>query len=292
MHHIKAILFISIFVYFACKNSQSANKPPFTTRSYVDIGKIFDSIQPPYIIDLSEGKKRLIFVGCAHQADSTHVQFSEIERLFQDLQPQIAFNEGGQFKDSTRYNRRNEAIRKEGEAGILKFLCDKQSIKMMNGDLADSLEFKLTLQKHSKEEMWLYYVVERIGIPYKYGGHGKKPFEAVFNDLVQNYFVKNGFPLTEDEKKLDFFKMLYKKYTGQIFKIEALDVESFDYVNDNCAFCAIARTSKMVRDSVLLSKIDKALDNYDRVFVTFGHGHALAIELALKEIMQRKLVEK
>jgi hypothetical protein len=44
----------------------------------------------------------------------------------------------------------------------------------------------------------------------------------------------------------------------------------------------------VVRDSVLLSKIDRALDHYDRVMVTFGHGHALAVEPALQQIIDKK----
>jgi hypothetical protein len=44
----------------------------------------------------------------------------------------------------------------------------------------------------------------------------------------------------------------------------------------------------VVRDSVLLTKIDQSLDRYDRVMVTFGHGHALAVEPALHQIINRR----
>jgi hypothetical protein len=44
----------------------------------------------------------------------------------------------------------------------------------------------------------------------------------------------------------------------------------------------------MTRDSVLLAKIDQALNKYDRVMVTFGHGHALAIEPALRQLVRRR----
>lgn len=260
----------------------------FVMRSYVEIGKVFDSIKAPYILDFKNGQKRVVFVGCEHQADTNHKQFLEIERLFDDLNPQITFNEGGQVADSVHFPNRNEAIKKDGELAILKYLSDKKGIKMMNGDLTDSLEFKYTLQRHSKQEMWLYYVIERGAIPYRFGENKGKPFETVFIDLVEHYFVKNGFPLTKEEKSFNYFKSLYKKYMGADFEIDNFDVEAFDYVNDNCFFCAIGRTSKMVRDSALLTKIDNALDKYDRVMVTFGHGHALAIEPALKLLVEKK----
>jgi hypothetical protein len=83
---------------------------------------------------------------------------------------------------------------------------------------------------------------------------------------------------------------LFRKHVGTPFKPEVSfdNIEKFDYINGNCKFCAIGRTSKVVRDSVLLSKIDRALDRYDRVMVTFGHGHALAIEPALHQIINKK----
>jgi len=44
----------------------------------------------------------------------------------------------------------------------------------------------------------------------------------------------------------------------------------------------------MIRDSTLLNKIDHALDTKDRLLITFGQGHALAIEPALRQIVSRK----
>jgi hypothetical protein len=67
------------------------------------------------------------------------------------------------------------------------------------------------------------------------------------------------------------------------------NIEKFDYINGGgCEFCAIGRSSKMLRDSVLIDKIDKSLYKYDRVIVTFGHGPALAIEPALRQIVSKK----
>ncbi len=286
------LFLLSLLVfYLACDSIQTPKEQEhydFSMRSYVEIGKVFDSIKAPYILDFKNGQKRVVFVGCEHQADTNHRQFLEIERLFEDLKPQITFNEGGQVADSVHFANRNEAIKKDGESSILKYLSDKIGIKMMNGDLPDSLDFKYTLQRHSKEEMWLYYVIERGAIPYRFGNKTDKSFETRFNYLVENYFVKRGFPLKIEEKSFDYFKNLYKKYIGVDFDINNFDVEAFDYVNDNCKFCAIGRTSKVIRDSVLLTKIDKALNQYDRVMVTYGHGHALAVEPALKTLVEKK----
>jgi hypothetical protein len=271
------------------KTEKSEFNSKYTTRSYVTVGKMFDTIQPPYIINISEGKKQLVFIGCDHNTDTTHAQFKSIDSLFKKLKPQIAFNEGGQIRDSIHFKSINDAIQKDGETGVLKFLCDNANIKMFNGDMKDSAEFTVTTAKHPKEEMYLYYAIERIAVPYKYGSYGTDSFEIVYNRLAPIYF--SNFPLSKSEKSFDAFKNSYKKQLNADFNIADFDIEAFDYINDNCKFCAIGRTSKEVRDSVLLSKIETAFIDKDRIIVTFGHGHALALEPALTEMMKKFIMQ-
>jgi hypothetical protein len=287
------IFFIVVLVFFifSCKEAKK-NTPEiithFDTKDYVKVGQLFDSIKPPYVIDVQNGAKRIVFVGCEHQADTNHAQFKVIEQYFEQMKPQIAFNEGGPLPDSLHYKTRNAGILKNGETGLLKYCADKSGIKMLNGDMSDSLEFAYTAKLHTQEEWYLYYIIERVAVPYYYGKYGKTPFDSVFKKEIEGYFTKRGFKMTAEQHSYLHFKEIYKKYIGQPFDIKNGDFEAFDYVNDNCRFCAIGRSSKMVRDSVLLSKIDNALNQHDRVIVTFGHGHALAVEPALKQIVNRK----
>ena len=282
--------FLLLF-FFSCKQKI---KPPgllpvnYTTKSYVEVGKIMDTIKTPYVIDVENNGKRIVFIGCVHDADSSHPQFNIIGSYFTGMKPQVVFNEGGQVADSVHYATLGEAIKKDGETGALKFYAGKAGIQMMNGDLDAKTGFALALKTQPKEHLFLYYVIERIAIPWHYRASHNENFDSVFNRVIKNYFIKNGFPLTEEERSIRYFKYLYRKHTGKDFDSKDFDMEAFDYLNDNCQFCAVGRKSKMIRDSVLLSKIDHALNQYDRVMVTFGHGHALAIEPALKEIINSK----
>ncbi|RDC62652.1 hypothetical protein AHMF7616_01246 [Adhaeribacter pallidiroseus] len=131
--------------------------------------------------------------------------------------------------------------------------------------------------------------MERFVIPHLYGANISKILEQVYAEQVPFYFVKNGFPPTTEEQDLSFFKKLYRRYMGIPFKAELNDqIEQYDYINPDCHFCEIGRTSKLVQDSGLLSQIDQALKTYDRVMVTFGPGHAIALELALSQIFNKK----
>ncbi len=256
---------------------------------YVEVGKMMDTLEAPYVINVEQGSKRVVFFGTVHVRDSTHRQFAILKNYFDELQPQLAFNEGGQVSEDTHYNSLNEAAAKRGETGSLKYLSDQAGIKLLNGDTEDSVEFAITLKKHPKDKLFLYYVMERIVIPYVYGAYGEGNFSEKYEKFVQNWFVASGYPLDSAEQDFAYFESLYAKYTGVNFKPELnMVIEQFDYINGgDCEFCAIGRTSKMVRDSVLLDKIGQALEEYDRIIVTFGHGHALAIEPALGQLMNR-----
>ncbi len=291
----KKLLLLFIPLFWACQKQEKTQAIHYQTLDYVQVGKLYATTKWPYVIDLKSGDKRLVFVGCDHvYDDTTHPQFAIIEQYFKDFKPQIAFNEGGQITKT--YASRTDGMLKNGETGLLKYCSDKAKIKMMNGDLADSLEFGLMLKKIPREQLYLYYVIERIVGPYAMGAYRDKSFDENVKIKIKKWFVDKGFPLNKNEQDYEYIKKLYLKYMGKPLKytgkdpltLEAFDLEAFDYINPDCKFCAIGRVSKEVRDSVLLSKIDQALNEHDRIIVTFGGGHALAIEPALRQIMARK----
>lgn len=269
-----------------CLGHKKHSKAIYRFRPYTEIGKIFDSITPPYIVDVSFQNKRVVFIGCEHQADSNHAQFDSLKRLFYDLKPQISFNEGGQIPDTLHYTTYDKAIAEDGETGALKYLSDQAGIKMMNGDIVDSLEFLSTFKEVPKDKMLLYYTMERIIIPQLNHAYGYESMKTIYERLIKKWFVKNGVPLDSTQQTFNYFTDLYHFQTGEVFDTANVNVELFDYVNDDCEFCAIGRISKIARDSTLVSKIQQALLHYDRILVTFGHGHAMAVEPALKQLFK------
>lgn len=273
---------------YACQGPM--HKVAYPSRDYVTVGKMMDTIKAPYIIDAQSGSKHVVLIGCDHNRDPEHPQVHLTERYFNMLKPQLTFNEGGQVADSIHFGSLKEAAAKKGETGVLKYLSDRANISMMDGDMADSLEFKVMLNKYPKDRLLLYYVMERMVIPYLNGAYGAMPFDEFYAKALKKWFVDAGFPLNGGEQSFTYFKNIYRKYIGHDFQLKlSMDIERFDYINGgDCEFCALGRASKMIRDSTLLSKIESALDTHDRVLITFGHGHALAIEPALRQIVARK----
>jgi hypothetical protein len=263
--------------------------------NYTEVGKMMDSVTAPYVLDISKGAKRLVFIGCKHQQDSTHQQYKVIEKYYHDLKPQLAFNEGGQLPKWKHYPSKYEAIRKDGETGMSKYCADKLGISLLNGDTPDSVAFAMNAKKNNVRKLFIYYVMERLVIPYKYGAYEDIPFEALYNKLVPKWF--KHYPLAKNEKSFIKFKAYYKVYTKTNFLLtqksnrfdqDSVNVELFDYVNPNCEFCEIGRSSKMLRDSILIAKIKTAFKTKNRILVTFGHGHALALSPVLKNMFDEE----
>ena len=261
--------------------------------SYVRVGKIMDTLKTPYVIDVQQGEKRLVFIGCEHQQDSTHSQFKVIQKLYSEVKPQIAFNEGGQIPENVHYISINNAIHDDGETGVNKYCADRIGIRLINGDTPDSLEFAINSEKNDTRKLFVYYVMERMAIPFKYGAYGDVPFESFYNTAIVKWF--KNYPLTLEEKSFKKFKLYYKSFSKHNFLLvknntsytqDSIDIEAFDYVNDSCEFCEIGRSSKTLRDSILVSKLKTAFKKYDRILVTFGHGHAIALEPVLRTIFK------
>ncbi len=119
---------LCLLTLFGCEPDVIAGGEKVTEikpRSYIRVGQLIDTTKGPYVIDVREGDKHLVFIGCEHQEDITHPQFHEIERCYKELKPQVAFNEGGQIPEQKKYASLNEAIRKDGETGVNKYCADR-----------------------------------------------------------------------------------------------------------------------------------------------------------------------
>lgn len=213
MKLLKVIILACITTAIAsCQRSSPHNDAP-KMINYLEVADIVHGLGGPPILDLKNPRsgKQVVVIGCPHSRDTTGKEFELIDFYFRHLHPLIAFNEGGPIPDTVHFTSRNEAILQNGETGQLKFLCDKAGIKMVDGDLAAKEEFAFMLKEYPKEDLFLYYTIERLMWPSKFGIGGGQSFESAYDDFVTNYMIKNGFPLEPAQKSLAYFHTLYEE---------------------------------------------------------------------------------
>jgi hypothetical protein len=283
------IYILFCFICFAC-NSESKKAEEYEIKDYLEVAKILQNHPSghfPLVINLKAGKKHLIFIGTAHTRDITQ-QADSIDYYFNLLEPQVAFNEGGQVPKDQHYSSRDEAIREAAEIGQLKYLCDKQNIDMMNGDLLTAEEFKELFKKHDKEEVLLYTACERFFNLYKNNWiDTTKGIEKAYQKEFIEYLESENVVLREAEKEYSYMTKAYKKFFGKELDIQHIPTEKHDFLKDAGRLTEIGRSSKTVRDKQLLKTIDEALRKHDKVFVAFGGAHAIAVGPALRQIMKK-----
>jgi hypothetical protein len=286
----KQLFYFFIGVLFLSCNSTSKTDNHYQTRNYLEVAKILETNPHdkfPLIIKLNAGKKQLIFIGTAHTREITK-QADSIDYYFHKLDPQISFNEGGQVEKEKHYKNRNEAISKDAEIGQLKYLCDKQNIEMVNGDLVTKGEFNELFKIYSREQVLLYTCCERFFALYKNNWiDTTKGIEVAYQKDFVQYLESENVTLSNSEKKFSFMTRAYKNFFGTDLDIHRIPTEKHDFLKDNGKLCEIGRSSKMVRDKHLLETIEQALKNHDRIFVAFGGAHAFAVEPALRQIMKK-----
>lgn len=282
------ILILSCFLLTDC-NSNKINKiEDYKLNSYLDIkvdsaGRLPEN---PYIVDLTSKNKHLIVIGTLHSVDTTNKMFADIEKIFYQFKPEIIINEGGNL--TKKYNSRNEAIKKNGELGLEKYLADNAGIKTINGDIPDSSEFFELTKAYSKEEALVFFASERFVLPFTYYFNEKPDLENLYKpDFIDGYLLSSGISLTKSEQDFLFYKTAYKKYFKCEFNIDSIHSDDFSPIRTNNHFCEIARKSKELRDRYLLDKIQEQLNKHNKVLVIFGGWHVLAIEPALTQIIKK-----
>ena len=288
------ICLLSLFFLLTCASLRTSNDEDFKLISYLDIQVDSTGNLPvnPYIIDLENLGKRLVVIGTQHSYDSLNPMYLEMEKVFYSVAPEVIINEGGDLTKT--YSSLSEAIAMDSDLGFVKFLADSVGIETVNGDEPERLEFEELADAYSREEAILFYGSERFMFPYLFGEFkGKLPelYESIFIANLMNY---HRVKLKPSEQKFTYYQEAYANFFHQ-----NLDWGNFDQLRDSISqldfipfqdahhFNKVARTSKELRDRYLLRTIEEQLERHDIVMVVYGGWHVLAIEPALKQIIQR-----
>src|SRR5438552_4272651 len=84
-----------------------------------------DAPHLPYVVHLRCGRGELLYIGSPHTNDPARAELAEIEARWKASPPEIAFNEGG---DPPIEINRNDAVKKFGESGLVRYLAAESHI--------------------------------------------------------------------------------------------------------------------------------------------------------------------
>lgn len=283
----KVFLLCASYILVLNGFSQDSARSLYPTISYlkINVDSLGNLPTNPYIIKTQHGRKSLTVIGTQHTRDTLSPVFTAIEKAFEELRPEVVINEAGNLTHT--YGSRNEAILKDGELGLEKFLADKAGIKTSNGDEPDKLEFDELSKIFSKDEALFYFASERFIFPYIFGQYSGTLEDEYDNNFIKGYLEKEGIKLSETKKTLAYYKTLYRRYFGQKFSLEKMNQLNFTPFGTRNHFNAVTRKSKELRDVYLCKQIEAQLKLHNRVLVVFGGWHVLSVEPALELLVRQ-----
>lgn len=121
--------------------------------SYVDWPKVQN---PKFLLDITSPRGRLYYFGAQHSADPAHSQFAEIEKIWGEVKPTMAFYEGPNRPIAATAE---ETIKLAGESGFVRFLATRGNIPFVSLEPSPAEEAAYIMKKYSPEQVMLFYVL-------------------------------------------------------------------------------------------------------------------------------------
>jgi hypothetical protein len=235
--------------------------------------------ETPYVVDVSRGGCRLLLFGSAHSSDPDHPTFDQLEAAFARVAPSFALHEG---TPPALEREREVAIRRHGEAGLLRLLASRVGIETASMDIPLAEEAKLLRRQMAQRDALVFLVVRQLA------SFNRKTARMDFDAYFADFFGRIGpalglaaidWPLIEHE---------HLRVLGRPLEARRITAVETDPMRDDLVTQRIARLSNRLRDEHMLRQLIDAVARHGRVFAAAGVTHAVMLEPALLAAVGRR----
>lgn len=236
----------------------------------------------PYVLHLEHDDGELVYFGIRHTRDPDDRQLADLEARWAELQPSVAFNEGG---DPPTANSRDVALTRFGEAGLIRYLAARDDIPVLSLDPARESEVELLLRSWGPEQIKLFYVLREI--PQIRGTAEARSPEA-HADMALEWLGQlpglAGPPTNADELTRSARRLLPALHDWREIPQEWFDPA----LPKDLAFTnTISRQLARFRDEHMVELLVEQVRGGQRVFAVVGASHVVMQERALRALLAR-----
>jgi len=233
----------------------------------------------PYVLELKERTYRLLYYGAFHKVDIEHPQFEDIEERWEGFKPTLALCEGGIWPLEKS---RNDAIRKHGEQGLLRFLAARDSIPLKCFD--PSLHYQALFLKRAflPTHVKIYFVLR----------------QAIINRILKRDINKTDY-VTQilrsfkgvkrydcPPKSLTEFEFLVSKLFPELDDWRMIPPTFFYSVERGHFLAEIHYRVNEYRDNIMVKNLIAELKKGERVFAVVGRSHVVMQEPTLLSVLK------
>lgn len=274
---VKAIAYLaSVIALASCNSGQCPD-----ILSYEDYSK--QGIELPYVLDIKNGTKRLVYYGARHSFDPADSMFIDIEKRFYELDPDLVFNEGGDGWPEIAD--RDSTIILTGDPGFTRYLGRKSKAVVKSIEPPDSAEYAYLLSKFNKNDVVLMYACRQIDQFRQQEGVTDSTFTA-YMEFFLNQMRDNGMPLNDNEVRMDHVKAHYQALLKSPLNWKTFDPTIYYPTHSQTLLNEIMRESTYFRDRYIISQLQQAFKRSDKIFIVMGGSHLVIEEPALKCMME------
>lgn len=247
-----------------------------------------------HVFPLEKGDKKLYYFGSPHVNDPSHPIFAEIEKAFNEAQPEIVFVEGVTvYGDINRFNERMKAGPREGlsESGfVIKLALEKGAEWHSPEPTFESLYAHLLQDGFSKDQIFAEEVLGMLPQYHRELTHGgfEKYVESYIKHFQQDtnwenfdYSYENAIQIAESilGRKIDV--------ENEPNPTSLIDPIPWEHRRDTqTVLNQASRATSVFRDRQIVREIAEALKTYNKIFVVYGSTHAVVQEPALRKLFE------
>ena len=227
----------------------------------------------PYLVNVARGGSQLILFGGLHSSDPADPMFDQIETSFLRLSPSFALHEGTPPQIEAE---REIAIRRHGEAGLVRHLAARAGIETASMDVPLREEAAMLGGKLSLGEALVFLVVRQLA------SFNRKTARMDFDQYFGEFFELIGPALGLPSIDWPQIRFEHQRVLGYPLSVREVTAAETNPLRDELPTQRIARLSNRLRDEYMLERLINACNQHSRVFATVGVSHAVMLEPALR----------
>ena len=263
------------FLLSSCSSSKPVNL--MTWEDYTKLG-----LEGSYVLELEAEGGALLYYGVIHTTTPDDPQLAEIEQRWETFRPTLAFLEGGNWPlEKTK----EEAIRRGGEQGLLRYLADRDGVRWQNIDPPSEAQLRHLSKHFPGAQVKVYYILLHTVLmrTREQGPPNINLVNKILMDLSRGTWGYRGPP-----RKLKQFEDYLQKHLPEVEDWRKITPSIF-FSDDPDNFVSVMhRALNRFRDEVMLGKIVRTVGKGERVFAVVGRSHVVMQEPALRTALLSK----
>lgn len=230
----------------------------------------------PYILQVKEGKGRLVYFGIKHTCDPGNPQLQTIRKLWLALKPTLVLNEDISAEPRATLQ---ESVEIDGERGALSYWAKQDRIPMRSIDLNRADEAAMLDKQFPPATVQLFYLIrglqQELPRRLKQDPH-MKPGDVAVSDLkdLTREGVRGVLATAADIDKA--WMSLHMPGDWREPKITWIEP------NDNGPLNRLSEASSELRDRHMVNVLLAALEKGDKVLAVVGASHVVMQEPDLR----------